>query len=95
MLCLLASAANAFSVTPAAPMRTVARSAPAPRMQFGTGNFDDTQTEGFFLSPIPGQAKAYSSPGYEEAPGAFVAKGLAVLFLVGFPTIFAACIINV
>ena len=48
--------AAAFSVK-APATRVVSRSAIA-QMQFGTGNFDDSQTEGFFLSPIPGQAKA-------------------------------------
>ncbi|KAL3902245.1 MAG: hypothetical protein SGPRY_012148 [Prymnesium sp.] len=30
----------------------------APRSQFGTGNYDESKTEGFFLSPVPGKAKA-------------------------------------
>lgn len=58
LFCALAQAA-AFSVN-AAAARTASRSAIAT-MQFGTGNFDDSKTEGFFLSPIPGQAKVRST----------------------------------
>ena len=34
----------------------VARSV-SPVCQFGTGNFDDSQTTGFKFSPIPGESK--------------------------------------
>ena len=63
----LLAAAQSFQV--AAP--TVARrNAVSARMQFGTGNYDESQTKkNFVLSPIAGVSKDYGESRFEESPG--------------------------
>ncbi|KAL1526045.1 hypothetical protein AB1Y20_020866 [Prymnesium parvum] len=51
----------AHAVRPQAVPAFATRS-PAPLCQFGTGNFDSSKTDSFFLSPVPGKAKGYKPP---------------------------------
>ena len=95
-LCLaLAASTEAFAVGGAAP-RAAAVRAPAAVAQFGTGNYDKSQADGTFLSPIAGPAKAYKDYGkYElDSSGEFAAKALAFISCVGLPVAFAVGIFS-
>lgn len=56
MLLAVVASTSALVVQTAA-RATVPQRLSAPRAQFGTSNYDKTQTDGFFLSPIPGDVK--------------------------------------
>ena len=89
----LVASAIAYSLAPAtsAP-QALARSAP-PRAQFGTGNYDSRETTGFFLSPVPGEAKGYQSPKTVDLSGAGFVKIVVAFMALGIPALFIAGII--
>merc|ERR1719310_1787403 len=92
VLAFFLASAQGFQV--AAPgVSTASRGAISTRMQFGTGNYDESQTKkNFVLSPIAGVSKDYGESKFEESAGAAPAKLLALTFLAGFPAAFAAAI---
>ena len=69
VLAVFLASAQGFQV--AAPgVSTASRGAISTRMQFGTGNYDESQTKkNFVLSPIAGVSKDYGESKFEESAG--------------------------
>ena len=59
-----------------------------PTMQFGTGNYDKSETTGFFLSPIPGPSVEYDGPVYEVDTSQDGLAKLLVVATFGTPLLF-------
>ena len=67
-LALALVAVQGFQVTPG---MVSARNqlASSPKMQFGTGNYDETNAKGFVFSPIASPSSEYGEARYEESSG--------------------------
>mmetsp|Transcript_85066 Transcript_85066/g.254968 ORF Transcript_85066/g.254968 Transcript_85066/m.254968 type:complete len:86 (-) Transcript_85066:396-653(-) len=68
--------------------RPVVERSPAPLAQFGTGNFKDSETTGFFLSPIPGEAVNFKGSKFGDDYSNELPAKILALTTVATPLLF-------